>query len=242
MFLSLLAIPIVRKLAEALLVLAALGAVVNSIYHSGVHAGAAAEASHQVAASQSLFERIESSTRQRLDAADAHERELASLVERLSAQATAASTRADAAESAAASDRSRIAILSDAAVKSDLQRQLALPQSPSASLDTPATLRTLDARLADCNHLADKTSALEQQLTALTAASAARDSQLTAVAADRDASLEAYNQLVPLYTQAFNAATHRRRRWFCLFVCRTGPHLTLPAPITLPVRAMHTVR
>lgn len=240
MFLSLLAIPAVRKLAEALVVLAALAAVLYSIYHAGAHAGAAAEASHQVAAGQSVFERIESSTRQRLDAADAHERELAALVERLSAEATVASTRAAAAESAAASDRSRIAALSDAAIKSDLQRQLGLPQSPAASLDTPATLRTLDARLADCSHLADKSSALEQQVAALNATCAARDAQLTTVAAERDSALDAYNQLVPLYTQAFNAATHRRRRWFCLFVCRTGPHLALPTPITLPTVPVST--
>lgn len=239
MFLSLLPIPIVRKLAGALLVLAALAAVVYAIYHAGAHAGAATEASQQVAATQSAFERIESSTRQRLDAADARARELAGLVERLSTQASAASTRAVAAESAAAADRSRIAALSDAAIKSDLQRQLGLPQKPAASLDDSATLRTLDARLSDCAHLADKTSALEQQVAALAAGSAARDSQLAELAIERDSALDAYNQLVPLYAQAFSAATKRHRRWFCLFVCRTGPHITIPNPITLAAPPRH---
>lgn len=264
MFLALLAMPIVRKLASVLLVVAALGAIAHSIYHAGAHAGAAAESSHQVAANQTVFERLEASTHQRLDAADAHERELASLIERLSAQATAASSLAVAAESAAASDRARIASLSDAAIRSDLQRQLGLAKKPAAAknaspdslhnaapesslsatpdvsldeaLKDPATLRQLDARLADCAHLGEKTAALEQQVSALAAESAARNSQLTTVAAERDTALDSYNQLVPLYTQAFNAATQRHRRWFCLFLCRTGPHLNLPAPVILPAR------
>ncbi len=101
-------------------------------------------------------------------------------------------------------------------------------------LNSPSALRAIDARLSDCEHLSEQTAALAQQVTALTARDAARDAQLTATASERDAALDAYNQLVPLYAQAFRAATRRHRRWFCLFVCSTGPRLTLPPPLALP--------
>ena len=103
----------------------------------------------------------------------------------------------------------------------------------SNSVNSPAALRAIDARLSDCQHLSEQTAALTQQVAALTARGAARDAQLTATASERDAALDAYNQLVPLYAQAFRAATQRRRRWFCLFLCSTGPRLTLPPPLTL---------
>jgi len=101
------------------------------------------------------------------------------------------------------------------------------------SVNSPAALRAIDARLSDCEHLSEQTAALTQQVGALTARDAARDAQLAATASERDAALDAYNQLVPLYAQAFRAATQRRRRWFCLFLCATGPRLTLPPPLTL---------
>ncbi len=101
----------------------------------------------------------------------------------------------------------------------------------ASALSSPEALRAIDARLSDCEHLSEQTAALTQQVAALTARDSARATQLTAVTSERDAALDAYNQLVPLYAQAFRAATHRRRRWFCLFVCSTGPRLNLPPPL-----------
>src|SRR6266581_4596630 len=254
MILELLAMPLARRILGAALVFAALAAIVFVIYHAGTHAGAAAEASRQVAAGKASFERIEADVRGRLDAASAREQQLAALVDKLTSDSAVASGRATAAQSTAAADRARIAALSDSALRSDLAQRLGGgipsgkpmgligPQSrnpsvsagnPSAagkypgegnsllsnSVNSPAALRAIDARLSDCEHLSEQTAALTQQL--------------AATASERDAALDAYNQLVPLYAQAFRAATQRRRRWFCLFLCSTGPRLTLPPPLTL---------
>jgi len=271
MILELLAMPLARRILGAALVLAALAAIAFAIYHAGTHAGAAAEASRQVAAGKASFERIEADVRGRLDAASAREEQLATLVDKLKSDSAVASGRAAAAQSAAAADRARIAALSDSALRSDLAQRLGLSSSvilseakdqhpdrdpaqihgsanasPAAgkypgegnsllsnSVNSPAALRAIDARLSDCEHLSEQTAALTQQVAALSARDAARDAQLAATASERDAALDAYNQLVPLYAQAFRAATQRRRRWFCLFLCSTGPRLTLPPPLTL---------
>jgi hypothetical protein len=286
MFLELFASPLARRALGALLAAAAVAAIVFSIYHAGKHAGAADEASRQVAAGKSSFERIEADARARLDAASGREQQFAALVQKLSSESAAASGRAAAAQSAAAAERARIAALSDPALRADLAARLGLargdagsgvppgaqqsgaePGNPSASqsnpsasqpaasagkttgegnwrpsasppitsesLNSPATLRAIDARLSDCEHLSEQTAALTQQVTALAARDAARESQLTATASERDAALDAYNQLVPLYAQAFRAATHRHRRWFCLYFCSTGPSLNLPPPLSL---------
>jgi cell division protein FtsB len=268
MILEFLALPLARRILGGALVFAALTAIVFTIYHAGTHAGAAAEASRQVAAGKASFERVEADVRRRLDAASAREQQLATLVDKLTSNSAAASARAAAAQSVAAADRARITALSDPALRSDLAQRLGAvipsggpmrligPQSknPSASASNPsaagkyvgdgnsplsnpvnsaAALRAIDARLSDCEHLSEQTAALTQQVAALTARDAARDAQLTATASERDAVLDAYNQLVPLYAQAFRVATQRRRRWFCLFLCSTGPRLTLPPPLTL---------
>ena len=254
MIFALLASPLARRILGAGLVIAALSAIVFAIYHAGTHAGAANEASRQVAAGKSSFERIEADAHARLDTASAREQQLAALVDKLTSDSAAASARAAADQSAASSDRARIAALSDLALRTDLAQRLGLAPSGNPSpagkpagegnspvsnstdaavLNSPEALRAIDARLSDCEHLSEQTSALTQQVAALTARDSVRDAQLTATASERDAALDAYNQLVPLYAQAFRAATRRRHRWFCLFLCSTGPRLTLPPPMSL---------
>src|SRR5712692_262974 len=111
MILELLTLPLARRILGAALVFAALAAIVFAIYHAGRHAGAAAEASRQVAAGKASFERIEADVRGRLDAASAREQQLAALVDKLTSDSAAA-------QSAAAADRARIAALSDSALRS----------------------------------------------------------------------------------------------------------------------------
>ncbi len=126
MLLSLLASPLARRILGVALAFAALAAIVFSIYHAGKHAGADDEASRQVAAGKSSFERIEADAHARLDAASAREQQLATLAEKLSADSASASARAAAAQSASATDRARISALSDASLRADLAARLGL--------------------------------------------------------------------------------------------------------------------
>ena len=137
MILELLAMPLARRILGAALVLAALAAIAFAIYHAGTHAGAAAEASRQVAAGKASFERIEADVRGRLDAASAREQQLAALVDKLTSDSAVASGRAAAAQSAAAADRARIAALSDSALRSDLAQRLGgvIPSGEPTALD-----------------------------------------------------------------------------------------------------------
>jgi len=50
---------------------------------------------------------------------------------------------------------------------------------------------------------------------------------------ERDAARGALNRLVPLYTQAYNAAIGGHRKWYCAFLCKPKKTLPLPDPITL---------
>ena len=70
------------------------------------------------------------------------------------------------------------------------------------------------------------------QVAALQSADAAKDQELAATSKERDAALDAYNGLLPLYTQAYNAAAVRHRHPWCLWICKSKP-LSLPKPVSL---------
>src|SRR5258708_5533381 len=123
MILELLALPLARRILGAALVFTALAAIVFAIYHAGTHAGAAAEASREVAAGKASFERIEADVRGRLDAASAREHQLAALVDKLTSDSAAASGRAAAAQSAAAADRAGTAPNSASALRPALAQR-----------------------------------------------------------------------------------------------------------------------
>jgi hypothetical protein len=74
--------------------------------------------------------------------------------------------------------------------------------------------------------------AVVAQVTALDGTQEASGKELAAVEAERDAGITAYNALLPLYTQAYNAAVPRHRHIWCLWICKDKP-LALPKPATL---------
>jgi hypothetical protein len=55
---------------------------------------------------------------------------------------------------------------------------------------------------------------------------------------ERDAAISAFNQVLPLYTQAYNAAIERHRRWYCLWLCKPKHTIDLPVPAPLAGAAM----
>ena len=223
---ALLALPWVRKCLEALLVFGAIAAIAYAIYDRGLHAGQRAEASSQVAAEKSQFETLQSAFAQQLSAANATADKYHDLVAVLLQQAQRSADQARASAIQASAESEKVAALTDTDIQQDLETKLGGP------LSSPAILRRDDAMITDYPHLKDQAQALAAQVTSLQSADAAKDQELAVTSTERDSALGAYDGLLPLYVQAYNAAVTRHRHAWCLWLCRSKP-LSLPKPPSL---------
>jgi Tfp pilus assembly protein PilE len=227
---ALLALPWVRKCLEGVLVLSALAAIAYALYDTGVHAEQRAEASSQVQGSKSEFERIESTFAQQVSAANATADKYHDLVTVLLQQAQRSASKAQAASVTGIADKEKLASVPDPQLQQDVESKLGGP------LTSPSTLRLDDSIVTDYPHLKTQVDALSGQVSALQAAETAKGQELTATAAERDSALEAHNEVLPLYAQAYNSVVVRHRHFWCLWICRSKP-LSLPKPTTLqPLR------
>jgi Tfp pilus assembly protein PilE len=224
---SLLALPWVRKCLEAALVVGALAAIAYSLYDKGLHAGQRAEASNQVESSKTQFDRIESTFAQQISAANTTADKYHDLVAVLLQQAQQSAQKAQASSAAATADNQKLAAVPDAEVQQDLESKLGGP------LSSPTVLRLDDSMVTDYPHIKQQSDALAAQVTSLQSAQTAGEQELAATAKERDAALSAYNGVLPLYVQAYNAAVVRHRRAWCLWICKSNP-LNLPKPASLP--------
>jgi len=223
---ALLALPWVRKCLEGTLVLAAIAAIAYALYDKGVHAGQRAEASSQVQAQKTEFDRIESTFAQQLSAANTTADKYRDLIGVLLQQAQQSASKAQVASAAGTADKEKLAALPDPQLQHDLETKLGGP------LTSPATLRLDDSMVTDYPHIKTQVDALTDQVTALQSATNAKDGELTATAKERDDAVQAHNALLPLYVQAYNAATVRHRHFWCLWICKSKT-LKLPKPIAL---------
>ena len=223
---TLLALPWVRKCLEGALVLAALAAIAYALYDRGVHAEQRAEASSQVQASKTEFDRIESTFAQQLSAASATADKYHDLVAVLLQQAQQSASKAQEASVAGVADKEKLAAVPDSQLQQDLEGKLGGP------LTSPAILRLDDSMVTDYPHIKTQLDALSGQVTALQSAENTKDQELAATAKERDSALQAHNQILPLYAQAYNAAIVRHRHFWCLWICKSRP-LSLPKPVEL---------
>jgi len=228
---SLLALPWVRKCLEALLILGAIAAVVYAVYDKGLHAGQHQEASNEVQSSKSQFDRLESTFTQQLSAANAAADKYHDLVGILLQQAQQSAAKAQASATQAQLDTQKLAAVPDPEIQKDLETKLGGP------LSSPAILRLDDSMVTDYPHIKEQADSLAAQVSALQSAGAAKDQELTATEKQRDAAQDAYNGLLPLYVQAYNAAAVRHRHFSCLWLCRSKP-LSAPKPPMSPPQAM----
>lgn len=228
-----LAIPWVRKLGEVVLLLAALGAVVHWIYHKGRESGAQDEAGKEVEASRVQFEQIRTQLQQQLDAGRAREEQLSQMATNFANLATQASIRVQDAQRASVADAGKIQALPDSAVQKDLEARLGGP------LSSPVVLRQADAIVTDYPHKVDEAKALAGELDATKSSLDTSKAQTVNAQAERDSAIAAYNGLVPLYSQAYNAAIQGHRKWYCLWLCKPKRVLQLPNPATLsPIKTV----
>jgi hypothetical protein len=227
-----LAIPWVRKLGEIVLLLAAIGGVVHWIYHSGKEAGQQAEAGKQVEASRAQFEQIRTQFQAQLDAGRAREDQLSQMATRFADLAAQASVRVQDAQRASVADAGKVQALPDSGIKIDLEAKLGGP------LESPAVLRQADTIVTDYPHKVEEVKALSGEVDATKSSLKTSQDQTANAKTERDAAITAYNGLVPLYSQAYNAAIRGHRRWYCLWLCKPKRVLELPNPATLtPLKA-----
>jgi len=222
-----LAIPWVRKLGEIVLLVAALGGVVHWIYHSGKEAGQQDEAGKQVEASRAQFDQIRTQFQAQLDAGRAREDQLSQMATKFADLAVQASARVQDAQRASVADAGKVQALPDSGLKIDLEAKLGGP------LESPAVLRQADTIVTDYPHKVDEVKALAGEVDATKSSLKTSQDQTANAKGERDAAITAYNGLVPLYSQAYNAAIRGHRKWWCLWICKPKKVLELPNPATL---------
>lgn len=226
-----LAIPWVRKIGEVALLLAALGAVIHFIYHKGKTDGAQEESGKETEASHAQFEQIRQTLQQQLDAGRAREEQLSSMATRFADLAAQASIRVQSAQQASVADSGKVQGLPDSALKADLEIKLGGP------LEDSAVLRKADSIVTDYPHKVDELQARASEVDATKSALTTAQQQKANSETERDSAISAYNQVVPLYTQAYNAAIEGHRRWYCLWLCKPKRTLLLPVPASLTLRS-----
>ena len=225
-----LAIPLVRKIGGAALVLLALSSVAFAIYHAGVHTGAQAEAGRQAETNKIQFDQIQRTLAERL-AADREEKEgLRQMMLKFADLAAQASTRQQAAQQASVVDKQKVENLSDSAIKGDLEMKL------GGLLENPFILRKADEIVTDYPHKLDELKGAKDEVAATIGKLETAQKQTANAEKDRDAVLDAYNQVLPLYTQAYNAAIQGHRKWYCLWLCKKKKKIGLPEPVTLGMK------
>lgn len=223
---ELLGIPWVRKAAELLLVLVAIAGALYALYRKGEDRGKASEAAAQVEASKAELQRVETTFQQELTAQSATVDQQRALVASLLAQVSKASSQAQAAAAAGTAAQQKLEAVPDSQIQQDLEAKLGGP------LTSPGILRLDDQIVTEVPSQKAQLDAVVAQVSGLQGEADAQQKEIGAVSAQRDAGITAYNALLPLYTQAYNAAVPRRRLARCLWICRSKP-LKLPAPATL---------
>ena len=221
------ALPWVRKLSELALLIAAIAATCFHIYHAGQRDGAQEEAGKETEAGRQQFAQIQKSLEDRIGEGHARETELAQIAERNADLAAAAESRIDTARHMSDIDAAKIKALPDSAVKADLELKAGGP------IENPAVLRHVDDVVTDYPHKVEEAKAAADAIAAVNGRVDALSDAIANMTLERDAALNAFNQLVPLYTQAYNAAIVGHRRWYCAFLCKPKNTLRLPDPVTL---------
>jgi pyruvate/2-oxoglutarate dehydrogenase complex dihydrolipoamide acyltransferase (E2) component len=221
------ALPWVRKLGEFALLLAALAAVGFHIYHAGRRDGAREESGKQTETAHEQFNQIEKTFQGQLAAGQVREAQLSQLAQKFADLAAAAANRVDTARHISEVDAAKVKALPDSEVKADLELKAGGP------LENPAVLRHVDDIFTDYPHKVEEAKAAEEGLAAVNSRVDALTASIANVAGERDAAIGAFNQLVPLYTQAYNAAIVGHRRWYCAFLCKPKNVTRLPDPISL---------
>jgi hypothetical protein len=222
------AIPWVRKLAEVALLLAAIAAVVHGIYHAGRNDGIKSESGKETEAGRAQFEQLTKTFQDQLSAGAAREQRLGELATKFADVAAAANTRTLAASSA---DAAKVKAIPDSAIKNDLMTKA------GGSLDDIAVLRHVDDVVTDYPHKVEENAAQRDEIAAVNQRIDAVLAQLANAQGERDAAIGAFNHLVSLYTQAYNAAIDGHRKWYCLFLCKPKRTLNLPAPVSIALAA-----
>jgi len=207
---------------------ALLAAAIFGIYSAGKRAGEDKQASTDAEQTKAIFERIDARAKEQFTAQMAVIDSLKQVALNASAEARQASLRAQEAERRNQADRERVAALPDSEVKSDLEQKLGGP------LEQVWVLRKADDMVTQFPHLQTELKEKTLEAVKLGETVQAQTGQLVATERQRDAVVDAYNGLVPLYRTAYDAASRRRRNWYCLWLCTSKPKLSLPDPLTLP--------
>jgi hypothetical protein len=227
-----LASPIMRKIGGVLLIVLALSSVAYAIYHAGHKAGQQEEAGKETEAGKQQFQNIIKGYQDSLDRGHAREEQLTVLLGTLAQAAATARSQQQTAQQGSKADAQKVGALPDSAVKADLETKLGGP------LENPVILRKADEIVTDYPHKLDELAGAKAEIAADEGSIETLKEQVTTVAGERDAAINAFNSLVPLYTQAYNAAIQGHRKWYCFFVCKKKNTLALPDPVTLTGRVL----
>lgn len=117
--------------------------------------------------------------------------------------------------------------LPDSAVKADIELKLGGP------LENPDILRRADILITEHPLLKAENEALGAQVAEIRKQVDLQGQRVTNLEQQRDTVVGAYNNLKEHYVQAYNVAQQPKRRWYCLFLCKTKDSLPFPSPLTL---------
>ncbi len=124
----------------------------------------------------------------------------------------------------------------DTELKADIEQKVGGP------LELPSALRKLDLIVTDYPHCVEAKEHLQEEIRLLHQKSNAQEAECAAVRVQRDQAIESWNELLPLYTRAFNAAMPKRGFWgkvchiFTVGLKCKVKKLDLPNPVTLKVK------
>jgi Tfp pilus assembly protein PilE len=209
-----------------MILVVAITAIAYGLYDKGIHAGQRAEASSQVQASKTEFERIETTFNAQLSAANTAADKYQQMVSALVQQAQQSAGKAQAAVAAETVDNQKLAAVPDPEIQKDLETKLGGP------LTSPAILRLDDSMVTDYPSLKAEAESLASEVGTQQTERTAEEQELAAVSKERDSAVEAHDEIIPLYAQAYNAAVVSHRHFWCLWICKSKP-LTLAKPDTL---------
>ncbi len=192
-----------------------------------------------VEADKKVFEQIEERYREQLEAGREREVAMASLVKQFGFAAERSRQDFLAVLKEAQTDRQRVEQLPDAELKGDIERKM------GGALELPSTLRKLDLIVTDYPYCVEAKGHLQEEIRLLHEKSNAQEAECAAVRSQRDRAIESWNELLPLYTRAFNAAMPKRGLWgkvchiFTAGLKCKVKKLDLPEPVLLKKKGTH---
>ena len=230
---SLLANKYARSLIEAAGFALLVGLLVLHIYNAGKSAGAQSEKVQQVDKDRKLFDDAVSQYRDQLGAAARREEQAAKLVAQSQVNASRAAAAVTTTVATMQSDVAKVRALPAPAVQGDLESKL------GGALSDPETLRKDDVAVTSYAPLQLETTQLQNQVSALRGEVGDQTQQIAALTKERDSAVAAYNAIIPLYTEAFNAIPRKRSILGHLcgvltlyYGCRRPPRIASPEPRT----------